>query len=54
MTHKKFPSQCIHWNDGKCGLTPHFIQTDKGLALNVWCRGVCPNNKSKRRTDNER
>ena len=36
------PQECEHWCNGKCRLTPAFMQTDRGLALNVWCRGICP------------
>lgn len=38
----KFCRTCKHRCDGKCRLTPAFMQTDKELALNVWCRGICP------------
>lgn len=45
---------CKYWCDGKCGLTPAFMQTDKGLALNVWCHSVdCPDYEPKEKKDNE-
>lgn len=45
---------CKHWCDGICGLTPVFMPTDKGLALNVWCRGVdCPDYQPKEKKENE-
>lgn len=47
------PQECKHWCDGKCGLTSSFIRTDKGLALNVWCRGAnCPDYEPKEKKDN--
>ena len=36
------PQECEHWCNGICGLMPEFILLNGAFALNVWCRGVCP------------
>lgn len=52
MENNQTPSECKYWCDGKCGLTPTFMQTDRGLTLNVWCRGAnCPDYQPKEKKD---
>ena len=54
MENNQTPSECKHYNGGKCDDGAHVIDRNQRCILSVWCLGVnCPDYQPKEKKDDE-